>query len=1257
MNLRLRIGTGVLLSLLLLVLVLPPNVAVAQSTSAVRGTIADQQGGVLPNANITLTSKDTNQTRTMKSGASGNFSFDLIPPGHYILTIDAAGFKKTEVPVEALVARPTDLGVLKLQVGAAGESITVSAENQAVQVNTQDSSLGANFVSEQITQLPVEARNVLSLLTLQAGVTQTGEVAGARSDQSNVTLDGVNINDARTNSISGPVLRLNSEAIEEFRVSTMTSSATSSRSAGAQISLVTKSGSNQFRGSLFEYHRNTIFTANNWFNNHATPQQPRQALIRNTFGGALGGPIKKDKLFFFYNYEGRRDASSAIIGAARTVPLPSLAAGNVRFITSAGGTGTLTPADIAAIFPDTGGENPAAVKALTHGASYGANSTSVGDGLNTGGFLFNAPAPVHLNSHVARLDYNLTSTQTLFLRGQVIHDHDGSVAQQYFPDTKAPILWSHPWGIAAGHTWTIHNNLTSQFKYGLTRQAYTQQGDTDMNYNYLRLVFVQTNGTRDISRTIPVHNLVEDLTWVKGNHTFAFGGSVYLVNSGSINLGSAFDTAYANPSGYKTNLIYSSVNNYLQQKYGYTVAGSSKSSVENAITALLGRYNNYTANFTFDQSGKLLPAGAPKVRNFKTQGYEGYFQDTWKAKANLTITGGLRYSLWRPVYETHGFEAQPSISLTDIFNKRVAGMLAGQPYNQDIIVNKSGPVNGGPPMYSWDKTVFLPKVAVAWQPRSDNGLLSHLLGNNGQSVIRGGFAMMNDYFGEQIATFFDDRNTLGFASAQVIPVNTFNVGCGQYVQAGFYTPSGKTCSSAPGPLFTDFGQAVRTLPLITPQTTLTFPQQKPEKSYPTAIESSLDASLVTPKNYAWSLTYEREMPKGGLIQLSYLGRLGRHLLAQRDVAQPANLVDPKSGMSFDTAATILEKARQANKPANTFNNAPIPYFENLFPSDATPGCNATCAWYADALLNTNDWTTTQLDFEGDSIFGKHAFYQPQYGALVAWSTIANSTYNALTATYRERLKDVTIDFNYTYSHSLDDASGTQTQGAYSGSSLILNAFNQRANYTSSDFDMRHMINVSSVVQLPWGRGKHFLSGIGGVADAVIGGWQLSNIFRYNTGIPLGVPYDAQTWATNWEVQSYTTPDPTKVPVDGCSTRLVATPKLFGGCLAQAFAGFRNAYPGEIGGRNWLRAPHYINMDFGLGKTWKMPWKEGHELQFRWETFNVTNTQNFKDVNYSRAGWGIAANSGGPPTITPEFSNWTTIQGSPRVMQFGLRYSF
>jgi hypothetical protein len=214
---------------ILFVLGLVAACAVGQvSTSAVRGTVTDPNGSVIVNATVTLTNPATNQVRTQKSGAAGGFSFDLIHPGTYVLRIEATGFKQLEKQVEALIARPSDLGTLQLQIGTQAEVVEVKSDSQAVQVNTQDSSLGSNFVSAQITQLPAEARNVLALLTLQAGVTKDGYVAGARSDQSNVTLDGVNVNDAESNAITGtgatagPVLRLNAEAIEEFRVNTMT---------------------------------------------------------------------------------------------------------------------------------------------------------------------------------------------------------------------------------------------------------------------------------------------------------------------------------------------------------------------------------------------------------------------------------------------------------------------------------------------------------------------------------------------------------------------------------------------------------------------------------------------------------------------------------------------------------------------------------------------------------------------------------------------------------------------------------------------------------------------------------------------------------------------------------------------------------------------------------------------------------------------------------------------------------------------------
>jgi hypothetical protein len=442
------------------------------------------------------------------------------------------------------------------------------------------------------------------------------------------------------------------------------------------------------------------------------------------------------------------------------------------------------------------------------------------------------------------------------------------------------------------------------------------------------------------------------------------------------------------------------------------------------------------------------------------------------------------------------------------------------------------------------------------------------------------------------------------------------------------------------------------------------------------IEASLDEALRTPKSYGLSMTFERQLPKGLLVQASYLGRIGRNLLLQRDVMALNNLVDPSSKMDWYTAGTMLAKLRAQHVTVD--NVKAIPYFENLFPGlsgnlfcqdDANGVCqpthpewNATQAAYRDLLLEGGDFTTMQLDIDTYSNVGTNAFYQPQYGALTAFSTVGNSNYHAFTFSVRERLNSVTLDFNYTLSHSLDDASGVQSAASYDGTSFILNPFRQRDNYSSSDFDMRHQININSVWQLPFGHGRALLSEVGKVANGFIGGWQLSNIFRWNTGMPIGYydapgVFDDARWATNWEVQSNGVPIK---PISTCPTR-GATPQLFGCNTEEAFQSFRNPYPGETGPRNLFRVPGYITLDLGLGKTFNMSGissmiPESHKLQFRWEVFNLTNTQRFGNFDGSRTGFGIPLdpNENTPPS---NWSNFTKIQGSPRVMQFTLRYAF
>ena len=1263
------------------------------SNTSLSGTVKDQQGSVIPNATIVLTNVATATVRTQKTSQEGHYSFDLLTPGDYKLEVQASTFRRQMLQdIHVLVANANTLDV-HMEVGTLAETVEVSAQSSQVMVDTQDASLGNNFISQQITQLPLEPRNVLSLLTLQPGVTKDGYVAGSRADQSNVTLDGVDINEAYSNAIGpaqtditvpnaekGPVLRLNSEAIEEFRVATLNSGAGGGRSSGAQIALVTKSGANQWHGAAFESNRNTIFTANDWFNNHTGVARP--TLIRNTFGGAVGGPVIKNKVFFFYSYEGRTDASQTpvLAGNQTPVPLASMGQGLLNFHLCSGSKGnydcsnpgamvTLGAKDFAKIFPDIQGLNQAGVATLAGAAAkYPANDTSIGDGMNTEGYRFNASTPVRLHSHSARMDFNLTSHQTLFARANVIYDKWGGVPA--YQDTPAPDEWDHPWGFAIGHTWTIHNNLINKLTYGYTRQSFTKGGDLFHNDIDFRFVYIPTNEQFSLSRVTPVNNFVDDLSWVKGAHTIQFGANVTKSNNIRTSYSNAYDQAITNPSYYLTNLLRAPLSNYVLATDGIPMFGGDGSSAENAMTALIGRFTQYTADYTYSHNLQLTPSGTPTVRNFAGQDYEGYVQDTWKAKRNLTITMGLRYGLARPIYEVTGFETKPDVPLGTYLDLRAQNAKQGVDYTNLINVNLSGPANHAGPMYNWDKTDFQPRVGASWSPHFTTGILSRVFGKESQSVLRGGFGINGDYFGQALATFFDVRNTLGFGSSFTTGPNTYDVGCSPYQDPGSaYFGAGGTCKAGVnlGPLFTSTDQAIRgVLPAPPVVQSIAFPQQQPPDNS-LRIESSLDQNLTTPKSYSWSATFERQLPKNTMLQVNYIGREGRHLLAQRDIMQPIDLVDPKSKMDWYTAGTIL--AKQRAQGVATASVAPIPYFENLFPGAAgnlgytLP--NSTQAIYQ--LINDvgGDYTTTQSIIDGISTVGPNAFYQPQYGALSAWGSIGNSNFHALAASYKIRTSSLTADFNYTWSHSLDDSSGLQTGSGYNGESFILNPFRQRDMYSNSDFDTRHQINANTVWQLPFGHGKALLGDTGKLANGFIGGWQLTGIFRFNTSMPVGFyngttgVFDDARWATNWEVQSNAV---RTTNFNTCPTRdPMGTPKLFGCNTVFAFQHFRNPYPGETGERNVFRVPGYVVVDMGLGKTFhlngisaRIP--ESHELQFRWEVFNVTNTQKMGAFDPSRSGFGIPLD---PNLNQPasNFSNFTNIQGAPRVMQITMRYAF
>ena len=1269
-----------LLATLLAVFLVATSSYAQSRGSDIRGTVTDPQGNVIAGATINLTNPEKNFKRTATTNSEGVFVFTAIQPGTYKLEVEAAGFKTTSVSdLVALVDTPVVRDV-QMEVGAVSETVQVSSGSDAP-LNTTDASLGNSFERRRIVDLPLNANNVVGLLSLQPGVSRSGYVNGGRADQSNITLDGVDVNeqqdglDVITDEAFASVLRVTRDSLQEFRVTTTNPNAEQGRSSGAQVSLVTRSGSNQWHGSLFETHRNTVTTANDFFNNAAGVSRPQ--LLRNIFGGSVGGPVKKDRAFFFFTYEGFREATATSV--VREVPLPTLGQGIVRYRTDSGdsdpgcpagtpsGVNCLTPTEIIDTYAAAGaapGINPTALAALADAARrYPANDSTVGDGLNTGGFRFNARTPTELNTYIARFDLNLTSRQTLFVRGNYQNDlvtratyfsSDCSTAGdnvQCFPDTPALTTWNHPKGLAVGHIWTVSNAIVNRFNYGLTRSSFTQNGDSEENRISFRFIFSPNSFQRTLRRTTPVHNFVDDISWVRGNHSFGFGANVRFIRNNRNSLGASFDQAVINPS------FYNFSGAVLIDPFSDFESGND---LRDALASVIGRYSQYNANLVYDGSGQLQAVGTPTDRSFATEEYETYFQDSWRMRQNFTLNYGVRWSTSTPVYERNGLQVVPNVNLTDYFNRRVEASNSGTSFTDPISFILGGKANNAPGYYKQDWNNFAPSIAFAWSPDFGDNLFGRMFGRDNKSVIRGGFRMTYDRIGSQLAVNFDLNNLAGFTSARNINANTFDVIPGEL-----------------GPLFTGRNPDVRSLPF--PGSTgpipsnLAFPLTVPSDE-DQRIETSLDQGITTPYNYSFNFSYGREIGKGLSFEASYVGRFARNLLASRDIMQLNNIRDPQSGLTYYEAMNALVDFRYQNRQITDVPN--IPFFDNLFPfmpdwwgdTSLTP-TQAAYAFLAPQSVggaDIVDYTFLQLLWDdspgcitcprgGGPARFNNVFYQPQFGALSAFSTIARSNFNSLQLSMRQRLSnDVTFDFNYTYGHSLDNSSGLQNSTSY-GTAFILNALQPDENYSSSDFDARHIINANWVVGLPFGRGKRFLTNTNKFADALIGGWQYSGIFRWNSGLPIQTPLDCCVWATNWNLTS----NGVRVRRLRSSPTSTGTPNIFIDPV-EAYRSFRPARPGEVGDRNVLRAPGYISLDAGLYKTFKMPW-EGHSLQFRWEVFNVTNTQRFDGLTISDLSLGTDPFLGGNPNS--DFGRFTSTQAplnetkAGRVMQFALRYQF
>src|ERR1700722_9344546 len=463
-------------------------------TTSLHGVVTDKSGASISDATGTLSSTKQGFQRDAKTNNAGEYEFLSLPPGTYVLTVQMTGFQKFEqTNLQLLVNSPTTTNVT-LSIGASTETVEVSVQAQVL--NTTDASLGNAFSETQVKELPLEAGNVPELLSLQAGVTYTGNrpdintttdtrngaVNGARSDQSNITLDGIDVNSDTKGLAFQSVLPITQDSVQEFRVTTSNYNADDVRSSGAQVALVTKSGTTHFLGAVFESHRNTITSANDYFVKLAELQsgQPNEPpkLLRNNFGAAVGGPIKKDRLFFFVNYEGHRQREAQSV--VRVIPSAAMQdgvilypcddptacpGGTVQGLTTshtiALGNFGLSPAQIQGMDPlGIGVSTNVMIPYLQTFAPFQGNDNSVGDGLNYVGYRFKGPVAINTNWYIARADYKITSNgnHSIYWRGSLRNDTEADVP--YLPG-GAPELTTvnYSKGYSIGYIAVLRPNL------------------------------------------------------------------------------------------------------------------------------------------------------------------------------------------------------------------------------------------------------------------------------------------------------------------------------------------------------------------------------------------------------------------------------------------------------------------------------------------------------------------------------------------------------------------------------------------------------------------------------------------------------------------------------------------------------------------------------------------------------------------------------------------------------------------------------
>lgn len=1273
-----------LIPALFVLLATSASVLIAQTgTSRITGRVVDAKQASVAGATVTVTNEATGVSHTQTTTEAGVYSFDSLPVGNYTVTVEQAGFKKFQHTGNQLeVNTPLTVDVA-MEIGQVSEVVTVQGGTE--QLQTANATIGNVVDQKAIEALPLNGRNPLTLLLLEPGVVQRSagaagsgvHVNGARDRAYNVTIDGIEANESSVPNPVSNLYRINPDNVQEFKVTTNNATAEEGRNSGASISIATRSGTSEYHGTGFFFLRNEALNSNEFFAN--AQNTPKPMIRMGQYGFEMGGPIKKNKTFFFGSYQYSRIDFTQPIDQTFGIPIvytPSARSGIFRYfvpdpanpLTIGGNTITRnspllvdqnTGALIAGIGPcatptsrrcirtydiRSAANNPNNIAGRTLDSAVATiltpvpapNNFSSGDGLNTAAFLWNPPTAVRGPAYAARVDHNFNENNSMFVR-HLFSDYNTLKGDplngrpQVFPDGP-PLgeVYRRTSNLAISYRRVISPRVVNEFTAGFARFGFLfTQGEANpawpdvppFDFTSISEPYINTPRT---ARWVTTPQLLDNLSLVHGAHVFRVGANLRFYRHvdqrgqpGGINVTPSVTFSQAN-------------------RDPFTVAGGAFTAAANINTSddlvTLGNLINtlyglparvsqtFISNLGDDvflpfRTGDSITLYAEK---HNLDQYNFYFQDEWKIRPNLTVNYGARW------------EINPPANTSPNQNVYVAGTpIAGTPLPATPVVNQPGAVTfvKAKRWYEGDfKWAIGPRFGLAYSPDFKSGFLHTLFGDSSKSVIRLGYGMAFDTISSfQVTAAAGRIPGLVQSCTSTFPFTSITSGCVNSSDVNRTVVGGFPTQLPP--------------PTVRPSSFFTPPQQL--RSNAPGNITVFAPKMQLPTVHQWNLSIQRELPWGLVGEASYIGRRGQYLFMAYDINQVNS--DPLVP-SFLT----MQRNRAAGCSAGgtgCVGGVTPPLLAQLTAAFVATGQTQAAATTSATNFINSSATVTDLNRNSvgnfavrieNTVLGLKLRPNQQFASITYLDNSGDSNYHAAQFTLRRRFSsNLGLSTSYTFGKSIDNQS-VDPVGAASGGGLSTtnsrtptDIRNLREERARSDFDRTHVLQGASVWEVPVGRGKRFLGSSGGVVNQILGGWTINSIFTFMTGEPFAVRSGSFTSNGSHESRAGVQ-QPVQARLQELPGQTFAGPVLFAPITNNPATGnpftcgvdptqvFCLPVPGTNGaGRNIFTASNYWNLDLGFIKTFQI--SERFKIQFRTEMFNALNHTNFDNPRDASVG--------------------------------------